>query len=104
MSKVIVHHAFELRKAVLNREEILIADKVLAKRIEQLFGENNSNDDVPSLSGAACLTIFKGLMAMFVAIHLIITTGITTVITISKDYSIKCNDNGGLVLKIQSKK
>ena len=104
MSKVIVHHAFELRKVVLNREEILIVDKVLAKRIEQLFGENKSNDDVPSLSGAACLTIFKGLMAMFVAIHLIITTGITTVITISKDYSIKRNDNGGLVLKIKSKK
>ncbi|MBQ1786355.1 MAG: hypothetical protein II005_06475 [Turicibacter sp.] len=104
MSKVIIHHAFELRKVVLNREEILIVDKVLAKRIEQLFGENKSNDDVPSLSEAACLTIFKGLMAMFVAIHLIITTGITTVITISKDYSIKCNDNGGLVLKIQSKK
>ncbi|MEE0881671.1 MAG: hypothetical protein UIL36_08720 [Turicibacter sp.] len=104
MSKVIVHHAFELRKAVLNREEILIADKVLAKRIEQLFRENKSNDHVPSLSGAACLTIFKGLMAMFVAIHLIITTGITTVITISKDYSIKCTDNGNLVLKIKSKK
>jgi len=37
MSKVMVHRTFELRKAVLNREEILIADKLLAKRIEQLF-------------------------------------------------------------------
>ena len=102
---VIVKNKSELKKAVLNREDILVDDIKLIKMLKPLMYVKKVDKRIKKLlefktnaSAGVALSTLVGLEVP-VAIVLIVAVGIVTIVAILSEYEIEYDKYGKLRLK-----
>ncbi len=102
---VIVKNKSELKKAILNREEILIEDIKLIRMLKPLMHVKQGDKRIKELlacktnaSAGVTVATLAGLEVP-VAIVLIVTVGVVTIVAILSEYEIEYDKSGKLRLK-----
>ena len=102
---IIVKTKDELKDAVLKREHILVTDKKLAKLFSSLIHVKKDRSYIEDLLYvksdflAASMISSLGAIPISVAITLIVTIGLVTIIAILRNYRIIRRKDGDIVLE-----
>lgn len=102
---IIVKTKDELKDAVLKREHILVTDKKLAKLLSSLIHVKKDRSYIEDLLYvksdflAASMISSLGAIPISVAITLIVTIGLVTIIAILRNYRIIRRKDGDIVLE-----
>lgn len=91
MNSVVVNNKEQLKKALDSKAEYIIVRGKLAKKLKPLSKVKKSKDTEKlseSMYQAALIT-YLGVLPVKVAITLIVTVGVATIVALLKDYNIK---------------